>query len=61
MFLTEKDKWLITRGSNDSQPFASNGDKWVAFDDLNAVKHRVSDFFPTTELSLKQKFSWTWF
>lgn len=42
LFLTDKSEWVITRGSNDSQPFACNGDKWVSFDDVNAVKNRVS-------------------
>jgi hypothetical protein len=41
LFLTEENKWQITRGTNDSQPFASNKEKWVSFDDLNSIKQRV--------------------
>jgi len=41
IYLTEKNKWLVTKGTVDSQPFACNGDKWVSFDDINAIKYRV--------------------
>lgn len=41
IFLTEKNSWIITRGTNDSQPFACSREKWVSFDDLRSIKNRV--------------------
>lgn len=41
LYVTEDKKWQITRGTVDSQPFASSTEKWVSFDDLNSIKNRV--------------------
>lgn len=43
IFLTEKDKWLVTRATSDSQSYACNGEKWVSFDDMVAIKARVTE------------------
>jgi hypothetical protein len=45
VFLTERDKWLVTRAANDSQSYACNGEKWVSFDDTVAIKARVTKIY----------------
>ncbi|XP_059484370.1 probable chitinase 10 [Neocloeon triangulifer] len=41
IYVTEKNNWVITKGTNESQTFACNGDKWTSFDDINAIKYRM--------------------
>lgn len=43
VFVTDKDKWKVTRAKSDSQSYATKGDKWVSFDDMVTIKARVTE------------------